>query len=128
MIWGADSAVTLDPQQADPSARVVTPPPTRGHVCLICELGPGWSSEMHRTQSLDYAVVLKGEINLTVDGTKVALQPGDVVVQRGTDHRWDNPGEEAALLLVVLIGGVFSHDLRELLGDKVHDVVPSPVK
>lgn len=60
---------------------------------------------MHTTPTLDYVVLLSGEISLLLDsGDAIALRPLDAVVQRGTNHTWINTGREHALLLAVMIG------------------------
>lgn len=61
--------------------------------------GPG----MHRTRTIDYVVLLDGEVTLILDKGEVALKPFDVVVQRGTNHAWVNRGSKQALLVAVLI-------------------------
>lgn len=63
---------------------------------------------MHRTDSVDYAMVVKGEIMMLMDDEKddVLLKTGDVVVQRGTNHAWANRGAEPCHLLFVLVDGV----------------------
>lgn len=58
---------------------------------------------MHRTRSVDYAIVLKGEIDMLVDEDEVHLKEGDVVVQRGTNHAWANRGSENCTIAFVLI-------------------------
>jgi hypothetical protein len=58
----------------------------------------------HRTNSLDYAVVLDGEITLLVDSGEATLTPGDVVIQRATSHAWSNRTDRTARVLFVLIG------------------------
>lgn len=63
------------------------------------------SPGMHTTDSVDYGILLEGEISLELDdGKTVALKAGDVVVQNGTRHAWRNPGTEPATLIFVLIG------------------------
>jgi hypothetical protein len=57
----------------------------------------------HRTASVDYIVLLEGEVSLLVDEGEVALRPFDVVVQRGTSHAWVNRGETTALMMAVLV-------------------------
>jgi hypothetical protein len=57
-------------------------------VFRIVEYGPGVAPRNHRTESIDYAVVIAGEI----DGATVPLRQGDVLVQRGTIHNWNNHG------------------------------------
>lgn len=58
---------------------------------------------MHRTESIDYAVVLKGEIDMLLDDSEVHLKAGDFVVQRGTNHAWANRGEEPCRIAFILI-------------------------
>ena len=58
---------------------------------------------MHTTSTLDYVVVLRGHVTLLLDEAEVPLSPFDVVVQRGTNHYWLNPGPEPALLMGVLL-------------------------
>jgi hypothetical protein len=58
---------------------------------------------MHRTRSLDYAVILAGEIDMMLDQTTVHLKPGDVVVQQATNHAWINRGSQPCRILFVLM-------------------------
>jgi len=58
---------------------------------------------MHRTRSVDYAVVLAGEIDMMLDDTAVHLKPGDTIVQQATNHAWVNHGEETCRILFVLM-------------------------
>lgn len=58
---------------------------------------------MHKTASLDVIVLVKGEVDLLLDDDEVSLKPGDVVIQRATNHGWVNKGDETALLVAVLI-------------------------
>jgi hypothetical protein len=58
---------------------------------------------MHRTRSIDYAVVIAGEIDLLLDDSEVHLKAGDVLVQRGTNHAWVNRGRESCRIGFVLI-------------------------
>lgn len=62
---------------------------------------------MHRTGTIDYIILLKGEVTLLLDEDERALQPFDVVVQRGTNHAWINTGDEPALLACILIDSEF---------------------
>ncbi|KAL2406417.1 Phomopsin biosynthesis cluster protein C' [Exophiala dermatitidis] len=76
-----------------------------GSVLRVVDMAPGTISPMHRTVSLDYGVVLEGEVELELDsGEKRLLPRGDLFVQRGTMHRWKNPSDTqpARLLLVHL--------------------------
>ena len=58
---------------------------------------------MHKTNTIDYIILLKGDVTLILDEEEVRLEPHDVVVQRGTNHAWVNNGDEPALLIAVLI-------------------------
>lgn len=72
---------------------------------------------MHRTESVDYGIVVFGEIVLVLDdGSRTHLQAGDVVVQRGTDHAWENPSTtNPARMAFILLDGAFSPDMRKLI-------------
>ena len=58
---------------------------------------------MHKTKTIDYIILLEGDVTLLLDEDEVVLQPFDVVVQRGTNHAWINNGSEPALFIAVLI-------------------------
>ncbi|WP_205127551.1 MULTISPECIES: cupin domain-containing protein [Okeania] len=58
---------------------------------------------MHKTKTIDYIILLKGDVTLLLDDDEVRLKPFDVVVQRGTNHAWINNGKEPALFIAVLI-------------------------
>jgi mannose-6-phosphate isomerase-like protein (cupin superfamily) len=65
--------------------------------------GPVRHPGMHRTRSVDYGIVLSGEIDMLVDEDEVHLTAGDVVVQRGTNHAWANRGTEPCRIAFILI-------------------------
>jgi len=67
---------------------------------------------MHRTDSVDYAVILQGEITMLLDESEVHLKAGDVVIQRGTNHAWSNRGTETCLIAFVLVDAVARHAPR----------------
>ena len=75
---------------------------------------------MHRTQTVDYAVVLKGEVTMLLDDQDVVLKEGDVVIQRGTNHAWSNRSDQPVLMLYVLIDGKFDDELQGHFGDGGH--------
>ncbi|MBM3408486.1 MAG: cupin domain-containing protein [Betaproteobacteria bacterium] len=75
-----------------------------GSVFRILDFRPGVEARMHRTDSIDYLVVMKGEIDMELDdGVEVHLKAGDVMVQRGTIHNWINRGTETCVIAVILI-------------------------
>lgn len=100
-------------------------PPAEGTRVRIVDMPPGARSPMHRTESVDYGVVLEGAITLVLDdGSATTIGPGELVVQRGTDHAWENRTEDWARILFVLVGGRFDAELRaQLPADAItHDV------
>ena len=74
-----------------------------GTIFRIIEFAPGLAARNHRTDSIDYIVVIKGEIDMELDDSVVHLKAGDVMVQRGTIHNWVNRGTESCFLAVILI-------------------------
>ncbi len=74
-----------------------------GTIFRIIEFAPGVAPRNHRTDSIDYGVILSGEIDMEVDDSTVHLRAGDVFVQRGTMHNWVNRGTAPCVLAVVLI-------------------------
>jgi quercetin dioxygenase-like cupin family protein len=75
-----------------------------GTVLRVVEMLPGEQSPMHRTNSVDYGIVLAGDIDMELDdGSCTHLKPGDIVIQRGTNHRWLNRSAQPARVAFVLI-------------------------
>jgi quercetin dioxygenase-like cupin family protein len=91
--------------RVDPTAApwALEPPGPRGSLFRLIEFLPGGSSGMHSTASLDYVVILSGEITLSTGGETYLLGPGDVVVQRGAPHDWTNHGSESCFAAAILI-------------------------
>jgi quercetin dioxygenase-like cupin family protein len=111
-----------DPTQVSLSV----PPEPNGTKIRINEFPPGVVSPTHRTQSVDYGIVLEGEVVLVLDDSETVLRAGDVVVQRGTDHRWENRSGALARMVFVLVDGEFTESLvktlgRDVLGSLLHD-------
>ncbi|MFE5328135.1 cupin domain-containing protein [Embleya sp. NPDC056575] len=97
-----NSGVYADPVGPD----VPLPPPAGGGTLRVVEFGPrepGRAPYTHRTESLDYAVVLAGEIVAVVGTDETVMRPGDVLIQRGTSHAWDNRSDAACTILFVLL-------------------------
>ena len=75
-----------------------------GTVFRILHFLPGVAQRVHRTDSIDYLVVMAGEIDMELDdGVSVHLEAGDVMVQRGTVHNWVNKGTEPCTMAVILV-------------------------
>lgn len=95
-----------------------------GSVCRIVDFGPSKISKplMHRTQSLDFGIVLEGEIEMELDdGSVTRLNRGDVAIQRGTMHAWRNPSSERWARMLFMLQDcrpvtVGSSTLKEDLG------------
>ena len=68
---------------------------------------------MHRTQTVDYGLVLEGEITLVLDQEEVLMRTGDFVVERGTNHAWANRSSKPCRILFVLIDGCFDPQIAQ---------------
>jgi quercetin dioxygenase-like cupin family protein len=92
-----------------------------GNLIRVIEFAPagegGVRSPMHRTRSIDYGIVLAGEIVMILSDSEIVLRPGDVVIQRGTDHAWENRSDIPAKMAFVLTDGAFDPQLSDVLGD-----------
>ena len=74
-----------------------------GTVFRLVEYQPGVAPRNHRTETVDYAVVISGEIEMDLDGTTVRLRQGDTLVQRNTIHNWTNRGAKPCVIAFVLV-------------------------
>jgi mannose-6-phosphate isomerase-like protein (cupin superfamily) len=108
----------LDVPPDTASMRDVDPEKARAH---FAEVGAADASthsgaasrhpHMHRTESIDYGIVLEGEITLLVDEGEVTVRAGDIVVQRGTNHAWANRSGQLCRIAFILIDGTFTDGL-----------------
>lgn len=133
MLWVTDSIPPVIPSSADEGNRKVgVEPPPNGTIFRVIEYAPqkdihsdyetklrimrrmglapeGPASEhprdpgMHHTKSLDYVLILSGEIDMLLDDSEVHLKAGDVVVQQGTNHAWVNRGDQPCKVAFILI-------------------------
>jgi quercetin dioxygenase-like cupin family protein len=88
----------------DMGARIVgTPPPANGTRFCVIDFPPGNHPHMHRTETVDYVIVIEGEIEMDMDDSTVKLKSGDIMIQRGTNHAWANRGKTRARVAFVLI-------------------------
>ena len=62
---------------------------------------------MHRTETVDYGIVIEGELTLVLDDAEVHLKVGSVVIQRGTNHAWANRSGKPCRMLFVLVDGAY---------------------
>ena len=104
VIWTTDANPVDNSGDADTSTRKVGTTLAGGTVFRVVEFSPGAAPRVHRTDSIDYAVVISGEIDMELEkGEEVHLKAGDVVVQRGTVHCWINRGNAPCTIAFVLI-------------------------
>jgi quercetin dioxygenase-like cupin family protein len=103
VVWTTESHPVDNTDEFDGALRKTGTTLPNGTVFRIVEYQPGVSPRMHRTDSIDYAVVVSGEIYMQLDDSEVHLKAGDVVVQRGTIHNWMNKGPGPCVMAFVLI-------------------------
>jgi quercetin dioxygenase-like cupin family protein len=103
VVWSTGEFPTDNSGERDGSTREVATTDPNGTVFRLVEYGPGVAVRNHRTESIDYAVVMSGEIDMEMDGITVHLKAGDVLVQRGTIHNWINRGTAPCLIAFVLV-------------------------
>ncbi|HEY2134650.1 MAG TPA: cupin domain-containing protein [Xanthobacteraceae bacterium] len=107
LIWSTDATpadIAVGEPVEDLGARLLgTAPPRNGTRFAVIDFPPGNSGRMHRTETLDYVIVMAGEIDMDMDDSTLRLKAGDVMVQRGTNHAWINRGSERARVAFVLI-------------------------
>jgi hypothetical protein len=141
VLWITDETPADISGDKDRAARAIgVPPPKNGSILRIVdflpvkgdikvdnaeftkEMGIGDQSRgpgkhvnhpfMHRTKSIDYAIVLEGEIDMLMDDTEVHLKAGDILVQQGTNHAWVNNSDKPCRICFVLIDGVEPPQLK----------------
>ena len=107
LIWSTDTTpadIAVGETIEDLGGRVLgTAPPANGTRFAVIDFPPGNSGRMHRTETIDYVIVIAGEIDMDMDDSTVHLRAGDVMVQRGTNHAWVNRGTERARVAFVLV-------------------------
>jgi mannose-6-phosphate isomerase-like protein (cupin superfamily) len=103
VLWTTEAFPVDNTDDDDAAQREVALTLANGTVFRIVEFGPGNAPRQHRTDSIDYAVVVSGEIDMELDDDVVHLEAGDVLVQRGTIHNWRNRGTEPCRIAFILI-------------------------
>jgi len=103
VVWTSESFPVDNTGDTDEGLRKVGTTLSNGTVFRVVEFAPGVAPRVHRTDSIDYAVVMSGEIDMELDDSVVHLKAGDVLVQRGTIHNWVNRGTEACVIAFILI-------------------------
>ncbi|MGX7894934.1 cupin domain-containing protein [Tsuneonella sp. HG222] len=122
-IWATDAAPApvgpspgSEPTSAAPA---IGPAGAGGTVVRMIDFQPlsagGVRSPMHRTRTIDYGIVVEGEVVLILSDSETVLRKGDVVVQRGTDHAWENRSDAVATMAFVLIDARFDAELAGMV-------------
>jgi quercetin dioxygenase-like cupin family protein len=102
-VWTTQSFPANNDGAEDAGLRKVGTTLHDGTIFRVLEFAPGLAARNHRTDSIDYIVVISGGIDMELDDSVVHLQAGDVMVQRGTIHNWVNRGTAPCVLAVILI-------------------------
>jgi hypothetical protein len=130
-IWNTDSmpAIIRSTEPREPNDQSLRlPPPPNGTIVRILDIHPGHTGKLpprpdgkhpgvHRTETIDYGVLIEGELHLLLDDSEVSMLPGDVTIQRGTIHAWENRSNSVARIAFILIDGKFSDELRKKLNN-----------
>jgi len=103
VVWSTGSFPADNSGTEDGGLRPVATTDPNGTVFRIGVYHPGVAPRNHRTESIDYAIVLSGEIDMLLDDSDVHLKAGDVLVQQGTIHAWVNRGKEPCRIAFILI-------------------------
>jgi quercetin dioxygenase-like cupin family protein len=103
VIWTTEGFPVDNDGNADTCLRKVGTTLPDGVVFRVVSFGPGVAPRNHRTDSIDFATVISGEIDMDLDGEVVHLKAGDVLVQRGTIHNWINNGSEPCVIAFALV-------------------------
>ena len=126
----AEEGIILAPPRNGTRIRVLDIPPEDARIATItpeeaqahfAEVGAGAASShssvgsrhafMHRTETVDYGIVLEGELVLIVDNAETVVRTGDIVIQRGTNHGWANRSDRNCRIAFILIDGAFEEGL-----------------
>jgi quercetin dioxygenase-like cupin family protein len=103
-VWTTAAVPADNSDETDGGLRDVGLTLRGGSAIRVVDILPGKQSPMHRTYSLDFGIIMSGELDLVLDsGTVERLKAGDVVVQRGTNHRWRNPSPDIPCRIVFVL-------------------------
>ncbi len=111
LLWSTDGAPANFMTDEDGGARILgTAPPPEGTRFMFSELQPGQIGDgwphMHHTDTIDYKVIISGEVTMYLDDSKVTLKAGDIVISRGTNHAWVNEGAIPCRSVTVLVDAI----------------------
>jgi quercetin dioxygenase-like cupin family protein len=112
LIWTTETVPADNNDETDGRSRDAGLTLNQGSVIRIVDMLPGKQSPMHRTNSIDYGIVLSGEIELELDdGAKRTVREGGIIIQRGTNHLWRNITDKPTRIAFILIEApAYIHD------------------
>jgi len=107
LVWCSEATpvdISMGEKIEDMGARILgTAPPPKGTRFCVIDFPANAPGTMHRTETIDYVIVLAGEIEMDMDQSTVKLKAGDILIQRGTNHAWVNRSDKPARAAFVLI-------------------------
>ena len=121
-VWTTSTLPADNNDPVDGHERVLALHGDGGSAIRVVDMPPGFVSPMHRTGSIDYIIILSGQLELELDdGVSTLVGPGDIVVQRGTIHRWRNPSANEACRGVMVLTEARGYELD---GVPLENVLP----
>ena len=104
LVWTTPTVPADNNDDTDGASRPAGLTLQGGSVMRIVDMLPGKASPMHRSFSIDYGILLSGKLELELDGGEIiALNAGDIVVQRGTNHLWRNPSTDTVCRIAFIL-------------------------
>ncbi len=105
IMWATET-MPVDINGADPTGQKMDiAPGPNGSIFRVLEVPPGAAPYMHRTETIDYVLVLEGEIDMELDDSEVHMKAGDMMIQCGTNHAWANRGDKVCRIAFILMDG-----------------------
>lgn len=106
LLWSTDKPLAEYLDEFDGGSRILgsAPPPT-GSKFIMFEVLPGGIGKLHQTDTLDYVIGIEGEMTMLLDAGETVIRQGDVLIQRGTAHGWENRTDKTARVAIVMIDG-----------------------
>lgn len=123
LLWTTSTVPANNNDETDGRLRDAGLTLNQGSVIRIVDMLPGKESPMHRTNSIDYGIVMSGEVELELDdGRKTTVREGGVIIQRGTNHLWRNVTDKPCRIAFILIEApAYLHNGQPLPEDKPED-------
>jgi quercetin dioxygenase-like cupin family protein len=124
LLWTTDTVPADNNDETDGRDRDAGLTINRGSAIRIVDMLPGGQSPMHRTNSIDYGIIMSGEVELELeDGRKTTVRENGVIIQRGTNHLWRNVSDKPCRIAFILIEApAYLHNGQPLPEHKPEDV------